>query len=136
MRTVWSRFEGNEAAMERFMRRHSTRSSGGTMNKKAEAIRKANTIEDLYKHLEWIMGETERIIGSRKASFEEVHKMGDYLKDIRLLLNELNCREAWPAKSGAAGPSQQDLAARYLDLEGKVKELRNDLDREMNKKST
>lgn len=73
------------------------------MNNKSEEIKQANTIKDLYKHLEWVMGETERIIGSRKVSFEDVHKMADYLKDIRLLLNELNCREAWPGKTGAAG---------------------------------
>lgn len=105
------------------------------MEKRADAIKRTTSIDDLHEHLEWIMRETERIIGSRRASFEEVHKMADYLKDIRLLLNELNCREAWPGRVGAAGPPEKSLAARYLDLEGKVKELRNDLSRRMYKKA-
>jgi hypothetical protein len=106
-----------------------------TMNDKSKEIKQANTIKDLYKHLEWIMGETERIVGARRVTFEEVQQMADYLKDIRLLLSELDCREVWPDNAGPADQPKKNLAARYLDLEGKVKELRNDLNRKENREN-
>jgi hypothetical protein len=98
------------------------------MNQKAEAIKRTTTIDELYGHLDWLTRETERIISARTAAFGEIRMIADSLRDIRLLLNELDCREAWPGRTGAAGPAVKDLASRYLDLEGKAKELRNDLD--------
>lgn len=98
------------------------------MMKKSEAIKRTANIDDLYDHLEWLIRETERIVSARTATFEEMRMIADSLKDVRLLLIELDYRDAWPGIAGAAGPTVKALASRYLDLEGKAKELRNDLD--------
>lgn len=94
------------------------------MRNRTEDIKKAGNANDLRELLEWMMMETERITSTCRMTSEETHKLAQYLTHIRLLLDELSSYEAW--RSAVSVPATS-LVLRFLELEGKVKEIRNDL---------
>ncbi len=86
------------------------------MNKLTQAISKANTLEELIPILESLLVEVNRLAASKGISAAEMQMIAVSLTRIRLQLHHLN------------GPAERMLAEQYLELEGKVKEIRNDLD--------
>ena len=97
------------------------------MRNRDEDIRQAGNADELRELLEWMMMETERITANRRMTFDETHTLAQHLTHIRLLLNELSSYEAWRSAADAATFPATGLVLRFLELEGKVKEIRNDL---------
>lgn len=98
------------------------------MENMPKAISQAGSLDDLFPILALMSRELVRIINSKRVVAGEVQSIAGYLTDIRLLLNELANREITPDGTGSADPSDKRGAARYLELEEKMKEIRNDLD--------
>lgn len=96
-----------------------------------KSISSAGSIDELFPILEWISKETERIVNAQKVSAMDVQKIAGYLTDIRLLLNELSHYQVWPDVRDLPASNGKTMAQRYLELEGKIKEIRNDLNRAM-----
>jgi len=84
------------------------------------AIENIRSVDDIYDVLGFLARETDRVIGSTRISLEQVQELAGGLAQIRHLFSEIS-----KAKSHSA--SGRDLMAVYLELEGRVKELRNDL---------
>jgi len=97
------------------------------MKNRTEDIKNAKNGDEIRELLEWMMSEAERIISSQQLALDESSKLALYLTQIRLLLDELSSFEA---RRGATDPATflaAGLLSRFLDLEGRVKEIRNDL---------
>jgi hypothetical protein len=97
------------------------------MRNRTEDIKNAGNADEIRELLEWMMSETERIISSQQLALDESSKIALYLTQIRLLLDELSSFEV---RRGAADPATflaTGLVSRFLDLEGRVKEIRNDM---------
>jgi hypothetical protein len=84
------------------------------------AIENIKNIDDIYEPLGMLVREIERIIGSERVALGQVQEMAGYLTQIRNLVSETVKAECRPDLGG-------NLLAAYLELEGRVKELRNDL---------
>jgi len=70
--------------------------------------------------------ETERVIASHDATAECLQRYASNLGQIRMLLSELAGYGGNDAEDADATVNARYLAQRCLDLEGRVKELRND----------
>lgn len=96
------------------------------LNKIIKAISDAKCTGDLYPVLDALSNETERIVDTRSLNAEQACLIAQYLTEIRLLLTTMAGAEVVPA--GAAGRTDaKKLAALYGEIEGRMKELRNDL---------
>jgi hypothetical protein len=84
------------------------------------AIENIKNIDDIYEPLGMLVREIERIIGSERVALGQVQEMAGYLTQIRNLVSETVKAECRPDLGG-------NLLAAYLELEGRVKEVRNDL---------
>lgn len=96
------------------------------MKQTSNAIRKDLCSADLPEALAALADEAERITHAYRLRYDELADIARSLADIRSLLDELARSEA--AAAGAEGPSAAGrlFAERYRDLEGRVKEMRND----------
>lgn len=65
-----------------------------------------------------LLCQADRTIYDSRITFAEIREMTWYVAEIERL-------HAWPADE-ATGPSMHKLREPFLDLEGKIKELRND----------
>ncbi len=104
--------------------------AGDRMDNLDERIRKAVSAAQCLEILQSLAQETERIITDNPVTAGETQAMAECLSQIRGLLAELIV--AW-REAPANDPdtiSALLLFERINDLEGRVKELRNDLDRE------
>jgi hypothetical protein len=90
------------------------------------AIRNAKCMGDLYAALSALSNETERVVSTCPLNEEEARLLAQYLADIRSLLHRMAGSEA------GSGCNERDSAAErlavlYGEIEGRVKEMRNDL---------
>jgi hypothetical protein len=76
-------------------------------------------VEDLYKDLEVLAIDIEKLVVARGSDLEFYNVCAQLLAELRSLMSELT-----RAKSGK---TLLPLLSRYHELEGKVKEMRNDL---------
>jgi len=90
-----------------------------------ETIQNANNLEDLLPLLEGLAAELRTYIKGSRLTAEQLQAMSSYLASIRLLLNVLERKDI------GSNDTSRWLAEQYVQLEGKVKEMRNDLDRSM-----
>lgn len=88
-----------------------------------KAILAATTIEEVCVLLAELSNEVRGLIEQDKVSADGVHEMAASVTQLRVLLEELVRNDPH-----VRGMSRQ-LAEYYLELEGKLKEIRNDLDR-------
>jgi len=87
-----------------------------------EAIRNAKGSEALFSMLSQLLSVAEAKIGDPRFDAARMNQLAGYLAEIRYLLDLIGndpvaAHVSWTAKA---------FAARYRDLEGKVKEIRND----------
>jgi len=94
------------------------------MNKLAEAIGQAKHPDELVPILELLLIQVTRLAERKGITAQDLQIIGDNLANIRSLLNEL---KQFEVRGGCLAGG--DLAQQYLELEGKIKEIRNDLSR-------
>jgi len=70
-----------------------------------------------------------RVLGKKDVTLEDTRRLADYVTQVRILLAELELIDARPSRFGMALSSISGLKERYWELEGMVKEVRNNLDR-------
>ena len=99
------------------------------MNNLDERIRTAGNAAQCLEVLQLLAQETERIITSNRVTAGEARVIAERLSQIRGLLSELTIAEKKAPAIDPGRPSALVLSQRFSDLEGRVKELRNDLDR-------
>lgn len=99
------------------------REPSSAMHELLEAIGKAKTWDDLLPILESLGGEVDRLAGKKGITAVEMQRIAVYLTGIRLLLREL---ERYGGRFEQM--TVRTMAMRYLELEGRIKEVRNDLE--------
>ncbi len=99
------------------------RDEDGGIGSLPERIRQAACLDDLLPLLDVLERGIREFFTRERATAGEIQAVAGQLTQIRLLLNEL---EAGEVRTRGAS---RELAARYLELEGRIKELRNDLSR-------
>ncbi len=98
-------------------------------NHVAKEIGLARGIDGLLPLLGWLCRETERIISADRMRADDMHQITENLEQLRALLDEAARLISRMSGEGASALLVWELAARYRDLEGKAKEIRNDLQR-------
>ncbi len=102
-----------------------TAPGGAVMKGLAEKIRAARSLEDVLPLIETLSRETTQVIAKGDLTESDVDRILHPIEVMRMLLGKLDL-----VLSGASDDPQtvaiRDLAARCLDLEGKLKETRND----------
>ncbi len=96
------------------------------MDRIIRAIHDAKCTGDLYPVLDALSNETERIVNTYSLNAEQARLVAQYLTEIRLLLTTMAGSEVVPAGAGGRADTRK-LAALYGEIEGRVKEIRNDL---------
>ena len=96
------------------------------MDQILRTIRDAKCASDLYQALNALLNETVRVVSARPINKEQAHQVAQYLGEIRLLLHTMARSDARPVGNGVALTAER-LAALYGEIEGRVKEIRNDL---------
>ena len=81
-----------------------------------------STLDDLC-HTSW------HLLRKNNVTLEDTRQLADYVTQVRVLLTELEHSEARLHRSETALSSIAGLKQRYLELEGMVKEARNNLQR-------
>ncbi len=96
------------------------------MDQILRAINNAKCTGDLYPALIALSSETERIVTTHPLNAEEARLLAQYLTEIRSLLTEMAKSSVGSGgNNGATAPEK--LATLYGEIEGRVKEMRNDL---------
>ncbi len=98
-------------------------------NNVAKEISLARGIDGLVPLLGWLCRETERIISAGRMRADDMRQIVENLEQIRTLLDEAARLISKTGGEGASALIVWELAARYQDLEGKAKEIRNDMQR-------
>jgi hypothetical protein len=88
-----------------------------------QQTRPASAVSELYQDLELILERSERLVASGRD--EQIHEMARYLAALRSLLADLLAATGEHAR-GHEGAALEQLVSRFLTIEGKVKEIRND----------
>ena len=88
-----------------------------------ELVRQAKDLDEVCRALDVLATKTSEKIESGPLALESARAMALDVARIRSLLQELERAKADACKA------ERDLAGKYADLEGKIKEIRNDLDR-------
>lgn len=96
------------------------------MDQIIRAIHNAKCTGDLYPALNALSNETERIITTHPLNAEEARLLAQYLTEIRLLLTSMAGSGGGPGRNDETVAAER-LAALYGEIEGRVKEMRNDL---------
>jgi DNA repair ATPase RecN len=81
-----------------------------------------STLDDLY-HTSWHM------LRKNNVRLEDTRQLAEYVTQVRVLLAELERIETRVPRSETVLSSITRLKQRYRELEGMVKEVRNNLDR-------
>lgn len=87
-----------------------------------EAIRQEQSAGELLAMLSRLLDVAETAMDDSQIDVARLNHMAEYLAEIRHLLDRLGSDPAWKSVSFAA----KVMAMRYRDLEGRVKEIRND----------
>lgn len=87
--------------------------------------------DSVLRDIQTLVDRTERVINSRKMTLSDLGESSRSFAEIRTLLGNLLAQISRSAPRSLAGPFWSEngplLAARCMDLEGKIKEQRNDL---------
>jgi hypothetical protein len=83
-------------------------------------VRNITRLDDLYDALDLLAREIQRIINAYRLDAAQLHDLAKDLARMRYLISALPVEKARSPQSG------NNMVARYLELEGKVKELRNE----------
>ncbi len=83
--------------------------------------------EELFLALDGLSRKVSRVLAGRRAKAAEVTLLAGHVAEIRRLLHELCSLSLLHGGPANSHDRCRSLAARYLELEGMVKELRNDL---------
>jgi hypothetical protein len=87
----------------------------------------SNDLGDLCEALMSCFQEARRVLAHNCFSAGQAIELAKYLETIRMLLQVLNQALHSPVGAQIAVPSINELRENYFELEGIVKELRNDL---------
>ena len=111
----------------RIEREHRTGSPArGTLTDLREAIDHAKGIADLLPMIVALLQETEAVIDGRTLNDDDIRLIATPLAKIRFLLTALAARGGDPVDSSREGALISELIERYQDIEGRLKEMRND----------
>ena len=83
--------------------------------------------EEIFRTLIDIYLRSRDLLLRRKVRMEDAVTLSDGITHLRLLLQELEQLESGLKKSGRTNSLIIDLKKRFLELEGMIKEIRNDL---------
>lgn len=95
-----------------------------------ERIRKAESTAQCLDLLQYLAQETERFVISKQITAGEAQVMAERFSQIRGLLAELTVAWREAPTNHPDRISALLLSERISDLEGRIKEIRNDLERE------
>lgn len=79
--------------------------------------------------LEMLCRSAGQAVAEKKARFPDAQQLAVYVAQIRQMLSELSVLPEHPDGRGMPHQISVWLSERFLELEGRVKELRNDLER-------
>ena len=85
--------------------------------------------ESLETTLDGLYHTSRRILRKSAIEPEDIRQLADYVTQVRVLLTELEQLETGSHRSETALSAISGLKQRYLELEGMVKEARNNLHR-------
>ncbi len=88
-------------------------------------ISKDADVDNLFADIRTLFDVTERVIASHAVTADQLNQYATNLAMIRSLLQKMSGRRL----DGGGSPDSRLLAEQCRDLEGRVKELRNDLSR-------
>jgi len=100
------------------------------MDRLTSSIVNARDLDELLPLMVTLSRKTQDLMTARQLREGEVRQLARPLELMRLLLTALASFERSSGAGAAGGSLAGDLAERYLELEGRVKELRNDLARQ------
>jgi len=83
--------------------------------------------DELFQMLDGLSRKASEVLARRRAKAADVQLLAGYVAEIRHLLHELSLLSLRPGAPAAPHEQCRSLVERYLELEGMVKELRNDL---------
>ncbi len=81
----------------------------------------------LFVMLETLFRDAGSLLAERPSRIREVEELAGHVAEIRRLLLHLSRLPMLPGGRGMPHELSRYLAARYEELEGRVKELRNDI---------
>lgn len=84
----------------------------------------------LIVQLEMLCRSAGRALAEKKMHFPDVQQLAVYVAQIRRMLSELSALPEHPDGRGMPHQISTWLSGRFLELEGRVKELRNDFERD------
>ena len=84
----------------------------------------------LIVQLEMLCRSAGQALAEKKVHFPDVQQLAVYVAQIRQMLSELSVLPEHPDGWGMPRQISTFLSGRFLELEGRVKELRNDLERD------
>jgi hypothetical protein len=84
------------------------------------AIENITSLDDLYGALTGLARTVERIVGSHRLSVDQLQAFAEQLAHVRHLIGVM-------AKQKLRPDADREILAVYTELEGRIKELRNDL---------
>jgi len=91
-----------------------------------ERIVRAQNLNDLLPLVDDLSRETDAIMDLPQISAEDLQRVLRPFETIRMLLSRLDLQGAGPEEDRRQTEVIRDLVRRCLDVEGKVKEARND----------
>ncbi len=86
--------------------------------------------EDLFNTLEELYRRSQRMLAARQFTFEDARKLSVSITSVRTLLSELAEIESRMPFGPQSAAAIRNLKDRYWELEGRVKEARNSLERD------
>lgn len=84
-------------------------------------------LDRLAATLDLLAGDAVRVLEQRPGQASAIRQMAEHVTEIRKMLQELASLPNNAGDGGLSAENSRRLGTRYLDLEGRVKELRNDL---------
>ncbi|MHB8843218.1 MAG: hypothetical protein ACYC7L_00580 [Nitrospirota bacterium] len=84
----------------------------------------------LIVQLEMLCRSAEQVLAEKKAFFPDLQQLAVYVAQIRQMLSELSALPEHRDGRGMPHKISTYLSDRFLELEGRIKELRNDLDQD------
>ncbi|MHB8844699.1 MAG: hypothetical protein ACYC7L_08100 [Nitrospirota bacterium] len=91
------------------------------------AISKAQGLGELLPLVVMLLQETESMMNGRTLNEDDIRRIAAPLAKIRFLLTTIATRGCVPDDSSPEGALVRDLIEHYEDIEGRIKEMRNDL---------
>ena len=93
------------------------------------AVDQAQGLRELLPLAAILSRKTETMVNGRKFSEDDIQQIAAPLAKISFLLTALTRLRNRHDRTGGDAPLVRDLAERYRDIEGRIKEMRNDLAR-------